>query len=258
MDRRKFLRSVGTGSVASFTVGQKTIDTAAAASRYWENTYTYGDTDNYDSVNIEIYKAYYADSTYRTYARQAAENIFGQATDDGYISGYEITEWDTDFSISDCDGKVLGEWHDFRTTQTSWDSIGVHHLVTACGGKPPGKAGGADWDNDRSCYARTNGNDKSELPFKHTTAMEILHSVSSHKACDEVAKLTDQTNDHALGTVKDIDGQKLETPMAAKGSWSDGDCYYDGDSKDGLTMQLSWCMKEAMSRSAAHWNGWHS
>ena len=256
MERRKFLRSVGTGSIASIAVGQQTIDTAAAATRDWINSFEYGnyDPNAYDSVNVEIYKANYADSTYRWYARQAAQNIFGQAVDEGYISSYQITEWNTDFSIDTCDDTVRGQWHTFRTEQTNWDSVGIHHLVTACDGNPPGKAGGANWDNDRSCYARTYGNGKSELPFKHTCAMEMLHSVSSHKACEEVQKLTDYTNDHALGTVKYIDGQYLETPMASKGTWADGDCPYTGDSKDGLTMDLSYCMKRAMALSAEHWD----
>src|SRR6056297_3138007 len=115
MKRRSFLKSVGTGSVATFAVGQS-ASTAAAASREWINSFEYGDPNAYDSVNVEIYKPTYVDSEHRYWARLGAQDVFGQATDNGYISGYEITEWNIDFSV-DCDGDILTQWDDYRTNE---------------------------------------------------------------------------------------------------------------------------------------------
>lgn len=258
MDRRKFLKSVGTGSVATFAVGA-TASTAAAASREWINSFTYGDASAYDSVNVEIYKPKYVDSEFRYWARLGAQDVFGEATDEGYISGYEITEWNIDDFYVDCDGDILTQWDDYRTNQ-GWTTDGSHFLAVNCSGSPAGKAGAGDsWKTDRSCYAKTYGNDKNKLPFKHTSAHEMLHNHLSSLACDEVQSLTGPDNsEHSLGDVFYVDGEHLETPMAGKNHWDDGECVYYGDSYDGQTMDLSSCTKQALEYSAEHWDGQHS
>lgn len=255
MQRRKYLKAVGAGALGTAAA----TGTATAATREWVDSYDYGDTGSYDSVNVEIYRAYYADGIYRYYARQAAENVFQQATDGGYISGYDITTWNIDWSVGDCTD-IWSEWHDFRTTQTSWDSIGTHFLVTACGSDDLGNGSPVPtWDNDGSAYARTSGNDRPVDKFKHTVGMELLHSFIDKNNCCEVQDMTGPNNsEHSLGTVKDIDGQKLETPMATKGTWDVGWCDYDGDYKDGITMDTSYCSKQCLSYSADHADGRHS
>ncbi|WP_276300005.1 hypothetical protein [Halorussus lipolyticus] len=256
MNRRSFLKSVGTGSVASFTVGA-TASTASAASREWINSFEYGDPSAYDSVNVEIYKPTYVDSKHRYWARLGAQDVFGQATDNGYISGYEITEWNIDFSV-DCDGDILTQWDDYRTNE-GWTADGSHFLAVNCGGSPAGKASAGDaWKTDRSCYAKTYGNDKDKLAFKHTSAHEMLHNHLSSLACSEVQSLTGPDNsEHSLGDVFSIDGQDLETPMAGKNHWADGDCAYYGDTYDGRTMELSPCTQQALEDSAEHWDNQH-
>lgn len=257
MDRRTFLRTVSTGSVASFTV-VSSVDTAAAASREWVNSFEYGDTSSYDSVNVEIYKPKYAASEYRWWARQAAQNVFGQATDDGYISGYEVTEWNIDDFYVDCGGDILDQWDTYRTDQ-GWTADGSHFLAVNCSGSPAGAAGAGDsWKTDRSCYAKTYGNDESEDSFKHTAAHEMIHNHISSLACDDVQSLTCSHNsEHSLGDVLYRDGQYLESPMAGKEHWDGGDCVYYGDSYDGITMELSYCTEQALSHSADHWDGQH-
>lgn len=257
MNRRKFLSTVGTGSVASFAVGQSVVDTASAASREWINSFSYGTTGNYDSVNIEIYKPTFVDSEYRYWSRLAAQDVFGQATDDGYISGYEITEWNIDWS-ADCDGDILTQWDDYRTNQ-GWTAAGSHQLVVNCGGSVAGKAGAGDaWQTDRSCYAKTYGNDKNKLPFKHNAAHEMLHNHVSSLACDKVQSLEGPDNDdHSLGDVVSRNGQDLETPLAEKSTWDHGSCPYYGSTYDGQTMEMSYCEKKALEYSAEHWDGQH-
>lgn len=258
MNRRAFLRSIGTGSVASVAVGQQVVDTAAAAGREWVNSFSYGDTDSYDSVNVEIYKPRFVDSEYRYWARLGAQDVFGQATDDGYISGYEITEWNVDDFYVDCDGDILTQWDDYRTNQ-GWTTDGSHFIAVNCSGNPAGKAGAGDsFKTDRSCYAKTYGNDDSKTSFKQTAAHEMLHNHISSLACEEVQSLTGPDNsEHSLGTVYYQDGQDLETPLAGKNHWADGECTYYGDTYDGITMDLSDCTKQALARSAAHWDGQH-
>jgi hypothetical protein len=258
MNRRSFLKSVGTGSVATFAVGQS-AGTAVAASREWINSFEYGDPNAYDSVNIEIYKPTYVDSEHRYWARLGAQDVFGQATDDGYISGYEITEWNIDDFSVDCDGDILTQWDDYRTNQ-GWTADGSHFIAVNCSGSPAGKASAGDsWKTDRSCYAKTYGNDKDKLPFKHTSAHEMLHNYLSSLACDEVQTLTGSDNsEHSLGDVFYVNGEYLESPMAGKNHWDDGECKYYGDSYDGQTMTLSSCTEQALEYSAEHWDGQHS
>lgn len=258
MNRRTFLGAVGPGPVANFTVGQGLFDTAVTSEREWVNSFSYGDTNSYDSVNVEIYKPTYVDSEYRHWARVGAQDVFAQATDDGYISGYKVTEWNIDWSAN-CNSKLLTQWDDYRTKQ-GWTEDGSHQLVVNCGDPgAAGKAGAGDgWQTDRSCWVKTYGNQKKRLPYKHTAAHEILHNFYSNLACDGVKSLTGPHNsEHSLGTVLGGSGQNLETPMADENQWSDGSCKYYGESYDGPTMEMSTCEKQALEYSAEHWDGQH-
>jgi hypothetical protein len=244
--------------MASVAVGQAVVGTVAADSRDWVNSFEYGNPDAYDSVNVEIYKPKFVDSEYRYWARLGAQDVFGEATDDGYISGYQITEWNVDDFYVDCDGNILDQWDTYRTDQ-GWTADGSHFLAVNCSGSPAGKAGAGDsWKTDRSCYAKTYGNDKDKLPFKHTAAHEMLHNHISSLACEQVESLTCSHNsEHSLGDVFYVDGRYLETPMAGKKHWDGGDCVYNGDSYDGRTMDLSYCTKQALEDSAEHWDNQH-
>ncbi len=257
MNRRSFIKSLGTGAITTAALGNSVVRPVEAAGREWINSFSYGETGNYDSVNIEIYKPTFVDSEYRYWSRLGAQDVFGQATDNGYISGYEITEWNIDWS-ADCDGDILTQWDDYRVNQ-GWTANGSHQLVVNCGGNPAGKAGLGDaWKQDRSCYAKTYGNDKNKLPFKHTAAHEMLHNHYSSLACDKVKNLTGPDNsEHALGDVLSRNGQNLETPMAGKKHWADGDCVYHGDSYDGQTMEMCYCEQKALEYSAEHWDSQH-
>ncbi|WP_158058134.1 hypothetical protein [Halorussus halophilus] len=258
MNRRTFLGTLGSGSVANFAVGQSLVDTLATGDREWVNTFRYGDAGRYDSVNVEIYKPTHTDSVYRYWSRIGAQNVLGQATDDGYISGYQITEWNIDWT-ADCDGDLLAQWNDYRTKQ-GWTRDGSHQLIVNCGDPgPAGKAGSGDaWRTDRSCWVKTYHNEKDELPFKHTVAHEVLHNYYSSLDCETVKSLTGPHNsEHSLGTVIDRDGQNLGTPLADPDHWSAGRCSYYGESTDGATMTLSACEKQALKYSADHWNGRH-
>jgi hypothetical protein len=258
MKRRKFLQAVGTGSVASFTVASS-AETAAASSREWINSFEYGTTGNYDSVNVEIYKPKFVDSEYRYWARLGAQDVFGQATDNGYISRYEITEWNADDFYVDCDGDILDQWDTYRTDQ-GWTADGSHFIAVNCGGSPAGAASpsGDSWKTDRSSYAKTYGNDDGKQSFKHTAAHEMLHNHLSSYGCDDVQSLTCSHNsEHSLGDVVYRDGQYLETPMAGKKHWDGGDCVYYGDDYDGITMDLSSCTQQALAYSAEHHDDQH-
>lgn len=253
MKRRNMLKSVGVGTIGTTALA----NTARAASRSWQYGYSEGDTDSFDSVNVEIYKASPADESYRRDARRAAETVFGQAYDADRIAGYEVTTYNTDYEVADC-SDIWNEWHDFRTQQTDWHEHGIHFLVTACDSDALGKgAPKVCWSNDGSGYARTSANSRDSLPFKHTCGMEYLHSFID-KSCDQVQNLTGPDNDeHSLGSVIDVDGEKLETPIAKQAKWDDGFCDYDGSSKDGLTMQVTYCSKRSLELSAEHDDGQH-
>lgn len=257
MQRRKYLKAFGTGAI---TTGALT-GTAAAATREWVDSYYYGDSDtsNYNTPNVEIYRAANADGIYRYYARQATENVLKQLTDAGDIAGYKVTTWNTDWQLSDCTD-IWTEWHNFRENNTSWDDNGVHLLVNRCDSDALGKGAPVPcWDQDGSAYARTSHDDRPEKPFKHTVAMEVLHSfIDSGSCCDVQDETGPDNSEHSLGTVIDVGGDKLATPMATKPKWDVGECPYSGSSKDGITMQLSDCTHDSMRYSAAHVAGYHS
>jgi len=225
-----------------------------------------GDTDNYDSPWMGVYKTDPVPSSYLDKAYDFCIKCLDDLYGGGHISGYTIEKRAVEnWNIKDnCDGDggVLDIWNNKRTQDLNATHDGghccIHEASTDCAS--PGRAsGGGAWYNDVSQVARTTaggGGYRKEKGVAGTCFHEYTHSFV-YKNCDNVSEYLEDDDEHSLGVIKEIDGTDKETPIGNT-RWADnGICAnYSGD-PSGWTHKLTICTKDSFHESAEHAAGFH-
>lgn len=227
-------------------------------------SYTYlgttssGTTDKNCTVVVYLLQASSGYRSNMTTARDALRESLGDAYSSGFISGYEIHEYDTDGTLtinpSGAPLQQINEWRDTNGFTENANYIGIHRKST---NSPGATGGGLAWEQPvPTQISFVKGNPSVSAPH------ECMHAYIQG-TCDYIwnsmiyrSDDNGSPNEHDLGSTINLSGTMLHTPFGGAGASvpsEHGRCSVsDASVGNGRTQKLSTCTKKALQYSAQH------
>lgn len=178
--------------------------------------------------------------------RAEAANAAVTSLDDslGYISGYNIHEYNTDCYVDNLyyNSDILNELIDWRNAN-GFTNDAVHVLVHRAESENPGATyGGVAWTEPTDVHASTTVGDPPT-----TTSHEIAHAFIDIANCSYVQSMTDDPdNEHELGAERN----GKWTPFGGPDPGPNGTC--SASSASGRGLLYTTCTRKAMEDTANH------